>query len=123
MVVRREPQANIMLAVTPEAFVSDDHLLRRIKPLVGDCLERLSPCFEGDVRKVGRPLPPEHLLRGGGARPWGDAARGPQRPAAVAGPSTGARRGTQSMDAACGVGSWWRIRLFLAPPSCRAFHR
>ena len=54
----REPQANIMLAVTPEAFVSDDHLLRRIKPLVGDCLERLSPCFEGDVRKVGRPSRP-----------------------------------------------------------------
>ena len=32
-----------MLAVTPEPFVADDHPLRRIKPLVDDCLARLSP--------------------------------------------------------------------------------
>ena len=33
----RERQANIMLAVTPETFVPEDHPLRRIKPLVDDC--------------------------------------------------------------------------------------
>ena len=32
----RERQANIMLAVTPESFVPDDHPPRRIKPLVDD---------------------------------------------------------------------------------------
>ena len=35
-----------MLAVTPETFVPEDHPLRRIKPLVDDCLARLSPRFE-----------------------------------------------------------------------------
>ena len=61
----RERQANIMLAVTPEAFVPDDHPLRRIKPLVDECLERLSPRFEEMYAKRGRPsIPPEHLLKG-----------------------------------------------------------
>ena len=61
----RERQANIMLAVTAEAFVPDDHPLRRIKPLVDDCLARLSPRFEAMYAKRGRPsIPPEHLLKG-----------------------------------------------------------
>ena len=61
----RERQANIMLAVTPETFVPDDHPLRRIKPLVDECLERLSPRFEEMYAKRGRPsIPPEHLLKG-----------------------------------------------------------
>ena len=61
----RERQANIMLAVTPEAFVPNDHPLRRIKPLVDSCLERLSPRFEAMYAKRGRPsIPPEHLLKG-----------------------------------------------------------
>ena len=61
----RERQANIMLAVTPEAFVPEDHPLRRIKPLVDDCLERLWPRFEEMYAQRGRPsIPPEHLLKG-----------------------------------------------------------
>ena len=61
----RERQANIMLAVTAEAFVPDDHPLRRIKPLVDECLARLSPRFEEMYAKRGRPsIPPEHLLKG-----------------------------------------------------------
>ena len=61
----RERQANIMLAVTPEAFVSDDHPLQRIKPLVDECLAQLSPRFEEMYAKRGRPsIPPEHLLKG-----------------------------------------------------------
>ena len=61
----RERQANIMLAVTPETFVPDDHPLRRIKPLVDECLARLWPRFEEMYAKRGRPsIPPEHLLKG-----------------------------------------------------------
>ena len=61
----RERQANIMLAVTPESFVPEDHPLRRIKPLVDDCLARLSPRFEDMYASRGRPsIPPEHLLKG-----------------------------------------------------------
>ena len=61
----RERQANIMLAVTPEAFVPDDHPLRRIKPLVDECLAQLSPRFEEMYAQRGRPsIPPEHLLKG-----------------------------------------------------------
>ena len=58
-------QAQIMLAVTPEAFVPADHPLRRIKPLVDDCLARLSPRFDAMYARRGRPsIPPEHLLKG-----------------------------------------------------------
>lgn len=61
----RERQANMLLAVTPEAFVPKDHPLRRIKPLVDECLERLSPRFDAMYARRGRPsIPPEHLLKG-----------------------------------------------------------
>ena len=42
MRVDTERQANIMLAVTPDAFVPDDYPIRRIKPIVDAALERLS---------------------------------------------------------------------------------
>ena len=42
MRVDTERQANIMLAVTPDASVPDDHPIRRIKPIVDAALERLS---------------------------------------------------------------------------------
>ena len=61
----RERQANIMLAVTPETFVPEDHPLRRIKALVDDCLQQLSPRFDEMYARSGRPsIPPEHLLKG-----------------------------------------------------------
>ena len=60
----RERQANIMLAVTPETFVPEDHPLRRIKALVDECLQQLSPRFEAMYAKRGRPsILPEHLLK------------------------------------------------------------
>ena len=61
----RERQANIMLAVTPDNFVPEDHPLRRIKALVDDCLQQLSPRFDEMYARSGRPsIPPEHLLKG-----------------------------------------------------------
>jgi len=61
----RDRQAQIMLAATPEAFVPADHPLRRIKPLVDDCLARLSSRFDAMYAQRGRPsIPPEHLLKG-----------------------------------------------------------
>ena len=60
-----ERQANIFLAVTPDTFVPEDHPLRRIKALVDECLQQLSPRFEAMYAKGGRPsIPPEHLLKG-----------------------------------------------------------
>ena len=41
-----ERQANMLLAVTPDSFIPDDHPIRRIKPLVERVLARLSPLFD-----------------------------------------------------------------------------
>ncbi len=41
--------------VTSEAFVPDDHPQRRIKPLVDECLARLSPRFDEMDASRGRP--------------------------------------------------------------------
>ena len=51
----REQQANSMLAVTPEALVLDHHPLRRIKPLLDECLARLSLRFDEMYASRGRP--------------------------------------------------------------------
>ena len=53
----RERQATIMLAVTPEAFVPNDHPLRRIKPLVDECRAAVA-ALRGDVREAGASLDP-----------------------------------------------------------------
>ena len=59
-----ERQSNIMLAVTPESFIPGDHPIRRIKPIVDDALQRLSPLFDAMYARRGRPsIPPEHLLK------------------------------------------------------------
>ena len=59
-----ERQANIMLAVTPDSFVPDDHPIRRIKPIVDSALQRPSPLFDAMYARRGRPsIPPEHLLK------------------------------------------------------------
>ena len=53
-----------MLAVTPESFIPGDHPIRRIKPIVDDALQRLSPRFDAMYARRGRPsIPPEHLLK------------------------------------------------------------
>ena len=59
-----ERQSNIMLAVTPDSFIPDDHPIRRIKPIVDAALQRLSPLFDAMYARRGRPsIPPEHLLK------------------------------------------------------------
>ena len=59
-----ERQANIMLAVTPDSFIPDDHPIRRIKPIVDAALQQLSPLFDTMYSISGRPsIPPEHLLK------------------------------------------------------------
>ena len=59
-----ERQANIMLAVTPDSFIPDDHPIRRIKPIVDSALQQLSGLFDTMYSRSGRPsIPPEHLLK------------------------------------------------------------
>ena len=41
-----ERQATLILGLTPEGFVPQDHSLRRIKPLVGSVLARMLPLFD-----------------------------------------------------------------------------
>ncbi|MBC8451573.1 MAG: IS5 family transposase [Planctomycetes bacterium] len=54
----------MLLAVTPDSFIPDDHPIRRIKPIVESALVRLSPLFNEMYAKRGRPsIPPEHLLK------------------------------------------------------------
>ena len=59
-----ERQANMLLAVTPDSFIPEDHPIRRIKPIVESVLARLSPLFDAMYAQRGRPsIPPEHLLK------------------------------------------------------------
>ena len=59
-----ERQTNMLLAVTPNSFIPDDHPIRRIKPIVDAALRRLSPLFDAMYARRGRPsIPPEHLLK------------------------------------------------------------
>ena len=59
-----ERQANMLLAVTPDCFIPDDHPIRAIKPIVEAALARLSPLFDDMYAERGRPsVPPEHLLK------------------------------------------------------------
>ena len=54
----------MLLAVTPDSFIPDDHPIRRIKPIVESALVRLSPLFNEMYAERGRPsIPPEHLLK------------------------------------------------------------
>ena len=50
-----ERQADIMLAVTPDSFVPDDHPIRRIKPRAAAALQQLSPLFDTMYSISGRP--------------------------------------------------------------------
>lgn len=57
-------QAAIMLAITPDHLVPQDHPVRKIKPIVDGALAELSPLFESIYKRIGRPsIPPEHLLK------------------------------------------------------------
>ena len=57
-------QAAMILGLTPESFVPQNHPIRRIKPIVDAALAELSPLFERIYSDIGRPsIPPEHLLK------------------------------------------------------------
>lgn len=59
-----EDQGWMLLAITPDQKVPQDHPIRAIKPIVDRALARLSPVFNGMYSKRGRPsIPPEHLLK------------------------------------------------------------
>ena len=54
----------MLLAVTPDSFIPEEHPIRRIKPTVESALARLSSLFDGMYADRGRPsIPPEHLLK------------------------------------------------------------
>lgn len=57
-------QAEIVLALTPDQLVPDDHPIRRIKPIAEAALARRSARFDAMYAEGGRPsIPPEHLLK------------------------------------------------------------
>jgi transposase len=61
---RNERQAKMLLGVTPDDLVPAKHPIRRIRELVEDILEGLSPLFEQMYSDRGRPsIPPEQLLK------------------------------------------------------------
>ena len=54
----------MLLAVTPDSFIPEEHPIRRIKPIVESALARRSSLFDGMYADRGRPsIPPEHLLK------------------------------------------------------------
>ena len=54
----------MLLAITPDQKVPQDHPIRAIKPIVDRALLSLSPVFKRMYSKLGRPsIPPEHLLK------------------------------------------------------------
>jgi transposase len=57
-------QGWMLLAITPDQKVPQDHPIRAIKPIVDRALASLSPVFNRMYSKRGRPsIPPEHLLK------------------------------------------------------------
>ena len=52
-----ERQANMLLAVTPDSFIPEEHPIRRIKPIVESALARLSSLFDGMYADRGRAPP------------------------------------------------------------------
>ena len=61
---RAERQAVMVLSVTPEAFIPEDHPIRRIRNLIDPMLERLSAQLSDLYAEGGRhSVPPEHLIK------------------------------------------------------------
>ena len=61
----QEPQANMLLAVTPEDLVPVNHPIRRIRAIADAALAALSTTFTAMYAPAGRrSVPPEHLLKG-----------------------------------------------------------
>ena len=61
---RLNNQVDMLVALTPDQLVPQDHPIRRIKPIVDAALKEMSPTFNRMYADVGRPsIPPEHLLK------------------------------------------------------------
>jgi transposase len=59
-----DEQGWMLLAITPDQKVPQDHPIRAIKPIVDRALLCLSPVFNRMYSERGRPsIPPEHLLK------------------------------------------------------------
>jgi transposase len=54
----------MLIALTPDQLVPQDHPIRRIKPIVDQALKEMSPTFNRMYADLGRSsIPPEHLLK------------------------------------------------------------
>jgi transposase len=61
---RLDNQVDMLIALTPDQLVPQDHPIRRIKPIVDQALKNMSPTFNRMYADLGRPsIPPEHLLK------------------------------------------------------------
>ena len=61
---KQDNQALMLVALTPDQLVPQDHPIRQIKPIVDRALAEVSPAFDKMYAEVGRPsIPPEHLLK------------------------------------------------------------
>jgi len=61
---RLDNQLSMLIALTPDQLVPQDHPIRRIKPIVDQALKDMSPTFNRMYADLGRPsIPPEHLLK------------------------------------------------------------
>jgi transposase len=61
---RLDNQVTMLVALTPDQLVPQDHPIRRIKPIVDQALKDMSPTFSRMYADLGRPsIPPEHLLK------------------------------------------------------------
>jgi transposase len=59
-----ENQIDMLSSLTPDQLVSQDHLIRQIKPIVDQARKELSTVFNRMYADLGRPsIPPEHLLK------------------------------------------------------------
>ena len=51
-------QVEVLIALTPDGLVPQDHPIRRIRPIVKRVLKELSPVFSGMYADIGRPSHP-----------------------------------------------------------------
>lgn len=61
---REEEQAQVMLGITPDALVPQDHPIRRIRAITDRALKEMSPVLGTMYSGIGRPsIAPERLLK------------------------------------------------------------
>lgn len=58
-------QQSMVVLLSPEGLVPENHPIRPIKALVDEALRKMSPTFDAMYAEVGRPsIPPERLVKG-----------------------------------------------------------